>query len=47
MAVGNHSEALLLLTHRIAQLEIEMAGEILNFVAEIGEPALQRDALLA
>ena len=47
MAVRNHAEPLLQLAYGVAQIEIEMAVEIRNLVAEISEPVLQRDALVA
>jgi hypothetical protein len=47
MAIGYHSEALLQVPHRVAQVKLKMTGEILNLVAEVREPALQRDALVA
>ena len=47
MTVGNHCKSSLDLANLVPQVEIEMAGEIRNLVAEFGEPALQRDALVA
>lgn len=47
MAIGGHTKPLLQVAHRIAQVEVEMTLKIVNLVAEIGEPALERDTLVA
>src|SRR5271156_405349 len=47
ITVGDHAEPLLKLAHRVAQIEIEVTVDVLDLVAERGEPALERDALLA
>ena len=47
MPVGDHAQLLLLIAHSIAQVEIEMALEVFDFVAQFGKPALQGDALAA
>ncbi len=46
MAIGYHAELPLQIAHRVAQVEVEVTVEVLNFIAERGELALERDALL-
>ena len=47
MAVRDHAERLLLIAHGVPQVDIEMTVELFHLVAELGKPALQRDALAA
>ena len=47
MAVRHHGEPYLQFAHRVAQLEIEVAVEIGDLVAERRQPMLERDALPA
>ena len=40
MAIGQHAKLHLLRTDRVSQIEIDVRGEIVDFVAELGEPLL-------
>jgi hypothetical protein len=46
MAIGYHAKLPLQISHGVAQVEVEVTVEVLNFIAERGELALERDALL-
>ena len=47
MPVGDHAELLLLVAHGVPQIEIEMALEVFDPIAQLRQSALQGDTLAA